>query len=58
MWQRLDLYIGDYSISIEKLRKGQNDATRARTAGWDGNGKGFTLHQLWEFTSFLMREIP
>jgi hypothetical protein len=23
-----------------------------------GNRKGFTLHQLREFTSFLMREIP
>jgi hypothetical protein len=92
-WERLDSYAGDYSICIEKLRRGQNDATRMRAAAavlagparavgvsvgvgvaWrgeagrrrrracvpsrDGIGKGFTLHQLLEFTSFLMREIP
>jgi hypothetical protein len=31
-WQRLNLYAGDYSIYIEKLRRGQNDATRVHAA--------------------------
>jgi hypothetical protein len=32
MWHKLNLYAGHYTISIEKLRRGQNDATRARAA--------------------------
>jgi hypothetical protein len=31
--QRFNLYAGDYSICIEKFRRGQNDATSARAAG-------------------------
>jgi hypothetical protein len=47
-WHRLNLYAGHYTISIEKLRRGQNDATRARVAaGRAGPGCGCGRGVAW-----------
>jgi hypothetical protein len=53
MWLRLNLYAGPYSISIEKLRRGQNDATRARATD-AGRAGGMRAGTEWErFYYFL-----
>jgi hypothetical protein len=59
-WRGLILYAGKYSISIEKLRRGQNDATRARAAaagravGVEGRRRACRAGTKWErFYYFL-----
>jgi hypothetical protein len=62
-WYRLNLYVGHYSISIAKLRRGQNDATRARPAAGRAVARqaaGVRAGTEWErfYYFLLMRRDP